>query len=86
MRTTLTIEDDLARRLKEKARREGRPFKTVVNEVLCAGLGGPGRPVERPAFEVVPVHAGFRPGIDPARLNQLLDELETDDFFDEASS
>jgi hypothetical protein len=34
---------------------------------------------------VVKAHAGgFRPGIDPGKLNQLVDELEVDDFVGEA--
>jgi hypothetical protein len=39
MRTTLTIDDDLMRDLKEAAHREGLPFKRVVNRVLRIGLG-----------------------------------------------
>ena len=38
MRTTLTIDDNIARRLKEIALRSGKPFKTVVNEALRAGI------------------------------------------------
>jgi plasmid stability protein len=36
MRTTLTLDDDVAVKLKAAARH--RPFKVVVNEVLRAGL------------------------------------------------
>ena len=36
MRTTLTLDDDVAVKLKAAAR--DRPFKAVVNEVLRAGL------------------------------------------------
>ena len=38
MRTTLTIDDDLAATLKESSRRSGRPFKQLLNETLRAGL------------------------------------------------
>lgn len=38
MRTTLTIDDDIARQLKEIVHRSGKPFKTVVNEALRAGI------------------------------------------------
>jgi hypothetical protein len=34
---------------------------------------------------VQPHRGGFRPGVDPARLDQLLDELEVEDFIGEAS-
>lgn len=36
MRTTLTLDDDVAVKLKAAAK--NRPFKTVVNEALRAGL------------------------------------------------
>lgn len=36
MRTTLTLDDDVAVKLRSAAK--GRPFKAVVNEVLRAGL------------------------------------------------
>ncbi|MCZ8131691.1 MAG: hypothetical protein O9284_10395 [Steroidobacteraceae bacterium] len=38
MRTTLTLDDDVAARLQAEARRTGKPFKTVVNEHLRLGL------------------------------------------------
>ena len=34
MRTTLTLDDDVAARLKAEARRTGKPFKQLVNECL----------------------------------------------------
>ena len=40
MRTTLTIDDDLARQLQEIAYRTDRSFKSVVNESLRAGISG----------------------------------------------
>ena len=43
MRTTLTIEDRIARDLKKLAHRSGKPFKVVVNETLQAGLEALGR-------------------------------------------
>lgn len=38
MRTTVTIEDALAKELKEIVRRSGRSFKQVVNDALRAGI------------------------------------------------
>ncbi len=38
MRTTLTLDDEVASRLQAEARRSGRPFKAVVNDYLRAGL------------------------------------------------
>lgn len=80
MRTTLTIEDDLARTLKERARLLDLPFKQVVNETLRRGLSSAVR--EEPApYRVVPRHSGFAPGVDPLKLNQLSDQLEVEEFL-----
>lgn len=38
MRTTLTIEDSLAKELKEIVHRSGKSLKQVVNDALCAGI------------------------------------------------
>ena len=38
MRPTLTIDDEIARQLKDIAHQSGRPFTAVVNDVLRAGL------------------------------------------------
>ncbi len=79
MRTTLTLEDDVARRLTERTRLTGASFKQVVNETLRAGLEGAEKPAPPlPPFRVIPKAAGFRPGVDVRRLNQLNDELEAE--------
>lgn len=78
MRTTLTLDDDLARRLREEARRTGKPFKQVVNEAIRRGLAAPEGGGTRRKFQVKASPRGFRAGIDLGRLNQLVDELELD--------
>ena len=81
MRTTLTLEDDLEEKLREEARKSGRSFKDVVNGTLRRGLSvGNKPPAPRRKFTVEAVSRGFRPGIDLARLNQLVDEMEMDRF------
>jgi hypothetical protein len=77
MRTTLTLDDDLVRRLKELAYETGRSFKEVANEVVRRGLST-GEPPdgEVEPFRVVPKACGFKPGIDPLKLNQVYDDLE----------
>jgi len=79
MRTTLTLDDDLAAALKEQARRADQPFKQVVNDTLRRGLS-PVLAEAEPGYEVRPHHSGFRPGVDPLRLNQLNDSLEAAEF------
>jgi len=76
MRTTLTLDPDVAERLRQEVRRTGKGLKALVNEALRLGLGLAGKP-KRPSRFVVRPHAfGFKPGIDLDRLNQLVDELE----------
>lgn len=82
MRTTLTLDDDVAAALHRRARQEGRSFKDVVNQTLRQGLQTGARLAasDRKPFTVQPEACGFLPGIDPLRLNQLVDQLETDRF------
>lgn len=81
MRTTLTLDDDLAKELKSRARRSGRSFKEVVNEALRRALRSGEKPASRPPRFVVEARAcGFRRGVDPLKLNQLSDELEIEEF------
>ena len=83
MRTTVTIADDLHQALRQEARDRGLPFKAVVNEVLRRGLAaGEKPPAKRPPFRVEAAHLGFAPGVDPLKLNQLVDELEVDRFLE----
>jgi hypothetical protein len=81
MRTTLTLDDDLARALRQLTKRTNRSFKEVVNETLRRGLSTGRRPkAAGEHFRVRPKACGFRPGVDLLKLNQLVDELQTGDF------
>jgi len=79
MRTTLTLDQDVAARLKQLMRTSGQGMKAVVNEGLRRGLGLEGRREAPPRFEVEPHSFGFKPGIDLDRMNQLVDELEAEE-------
>ena len=82
MRTTLTIDDDILSALKDHARATGRSFKDVVNEVMRNGLTAGAKPLAgRPRFKVISSRRGFLPGIDPLKLNQIVDELEVEGFL-----
>ena len=80
MRTTLTLDDDVADFLREQAQLQNKPFKQMVNDTLRRGMS-PAVREDRPVFRVTPLRGGFRPGVDPLRLNQLNDELETQAFI-----
>ena len=69
----------VAARLKSEVRRTGKALKAVVNDALKRGLGMSGRQTRQPRFEVRPYAFGIKHGVDLDRLNQFVDELETDE-------
>ncbi|HEV8630273.1 MAG TPA: DUF2191 domain-containing protein [Thermoanaerobaculia bacterium] len=74
MRTTLTLDDALARELKKLAVETGKPFKVVVNETLMRGLQAP---VRRSRFRQKTFSlGGARPGVDLTKALALADALE----------
>src|SRR5215470_2633483 len=80
MRTTLTLDDDLAGLLKRRARELGIPFKEAVNRTIRAGLGEAAAPQPHQPPKMISHSFGFRPGIDLDKLGQLADELESESF------
>lgn len=82
VRTTLTLEDDLAGLLKQRARELDIPFKEALNRALRAGLGEVAAPRGVRVPKTIPHSFGLRPGIDPDKLGQLADELEAEAFAD----
>ena len=76
VRTTLTIDDDLATQLHDQARRTGRTFRDVVNEAIRDGLlSGASE-----SSCVPPVHElGIRPGVDLTKALQLVGQLEDEE-------
>ena len=80
MRTTLTIEPDVAQLLRREIRRSDRSMKAVVNEALRIGLEMRGKTPQTSRYEVKPHAFGFKPDIDINRLNLLVDELEAEEM------
>ena len=78
MRTTLTLDDDLAALLRQQAATLGVSFKEMVNRALRAGLSREMAPHDVRVPKTIPHSFGFRPGVDLDRLNQLADELEAE--------
>jgi hypothetical protein len=77
MRTTLTLDPDVARMLEEEAHRQRKPFKQIVNEAIRRGLA-PQPAASRKAgrYRVKPHKTALRHGIDAGSFNKLVDELE----------
>lgn len=76
MRTTLTLDQDVAAKLKAAARRTGRPFRQVVNDALRRGLLSD-RPARRTPFRVKARSlGGLRPGLQVDDIGELLERVE----------
>lgn len=76
MRTTLTIDDDVATLLKQEIRKSGEPFKQVVNRVLRLGFVAAKQPPQKP-FKVKPINLGL-PHYD--KVEEMLEFLEGPDY------
>ena len=75
MRTTLTLDDDVARMLDKESRRSGASFKQVVNHFLRLGLMMSKQPARKP-FVVVPKRLGLPAGLSYDNIGQLLEAVE----------
>ncbi|RPI56758.1 MAG: ribbon-helix-helix protein, CopG family [Acidobacteria bacterium] len=77
MRTTITLDDDVAAKLTSLARRTGRAFREVVNETLRRGLARPPATSSRQRFVVNARDLGpRRPGISLDSVADLIDQTE----------
>lgn len=79
MRTTVTLDKDVERLLKDEMHRSRRSFKQTLNAAIRAALGAAPARAEKP-FIIKARDLGLRAGIDPAGFNQLADELEVEAF------
>ncbi len=72
MRTTLTLEDDVALRLERLRAATGLSFKEAVNQALRAGLDAQeAPPPPRAPYRIQPVSTGA-PRVELARTSELL--------------
>lgn len=81
MRTTVTLDPDLATRLKELARQRRISFKSAINSTIRAGLESEtdrGRPYREKARDL-----GVQPGVDLTKALQLAAALEDDQTIHE---
>ncbi len=75
MRTTLTLDDDVASLLKKEARQSGEPFKQVVNRYLRLGLTAP-KDSRRKPFKVKPWNLQPPLGVSFDKVEELIEFLE----------
>ncbi len=76
MRTTLTIDDDVARLIQEEVRRSGGSLKSTVNGLLRKGLCAAKENKARERFVVTPLPLGLQEGLSYDKVEALIEALE----------
>jgi hypothetical protein len=85
MRTTVTLEKDVERILRDAMHRSRKSFKQTLNAAVRAGLGGKAVTAGATRFIIRARPLGLRAGIDPAGFNKLADDLEVEAFLEKRS-
>jgi len=77
VRTTLTLDDEVAAKLRAEARKTDRSFRETVNEALRRGLAAPRAAAVRQPFAVKARDLGeLRAGLSLDNLGDLLERVE----------
>ena len=81
MRTTLTIDDSIAKALKDAAHHTGKSYKQVVNETLRAGLSANRIMDEAKPYRLKPVSMGdVAGGYNLTKALELAEHLEDEEL------
>jgi hypothetical protein len=76
MRTTLTLDDDVAAKLDAESRKSGRSFKETVNHYLRLGLNAKKKAADRKPFKVRAQSLGTTPGVNHDSIARLIEQIE----------
>lgn len=77
MRTTLTIDDDVAYGLRKVQETEpAKSFKEIVNEVLRRGLLSQRQVSKKKEFKLITYPIGLRKDLNYDNIEELLDTIE----------
>jgi hypothetical protein len=77
MRTTLTLDEDVAAKLRAESRRAGRPFREIVNETLRRGLASRRVASQRQSFKITARDLGdLKPRLSLDNVAELVEHVE----------
>lgn len=77
VRTTLTLDEDVAAKLRSEARASGRSFRDVVNDAIRRGLASRRVAKSSEPFRVTARDLGnLRPGVSLDNIGELLERLD----------
>jgi hypothetical protein len=82
MSTTLTLDPDVERLVRETVEKKQIPFEDVVNDALRRALTAG---ESKTGFRVVPHPSPLQPGIDVRGFNKLAGELEDESVLSKSS-
>ncbi len=80
MRTTLTLDPDVAERAKADAAKMKRSFKEIINAALRLGLDRLEKAPAPVAYRTEPRPMGLRKGLSYDNVGELLAQSESEDF------
>ncbi len=80
MRTTVTLDPDVAAKLKEEARRRDISFKEALNSSIRRGLESSER-TRGKSYKVRTAKLGARPGVNLDKALRLAGELEDEEIL-----
>ncbi len=76
MQTTLTLDDEIADRLRQRCRETGKSLEAITNEVLRLGLNSDTTLRPQEPFRVDARPLGLHPGIQLDNIGELLEQLD----------
>ena len=79
MRTTLTLDPDVAAKARQGAAKLGKPFKEIVNAALRVGLNEILAPAPAKPYRTKPRPLGLRRGFSYDNISELLARSEGED-------
>jgi hypothetical protein len=80
MRTTLTLDADVAAKAKRGAAKLGKPLKSVINSALRIGLDEVMKPPAARPYRTKGRALGLRPGLSYDNIGELLAQIEGEDY------
>jgi hypothetical protein len=78
IRTTVTLDDDVAERVKRESRSRGISFRDTLNDLLRTALLGVDNMPRRRTLRIKPTHMGYKPGLNYDSIESLLEYGEGD--------
>lgn len=76
MRTTVTLDPDVAAKVKAEMRRTGKSFKEVLNSMVRKGAVQPAEQEKKEPFRIKARNLGERPGFNFDNIGELLEQIE----------